>query len=41
MFVGTPTSVAPFGKTEYHGIINLKHHRSSKTRTAASAQRSC
>ena len=41
MFVGTPTSTAPFAESEYQGVINLKHHRSSKTRTAASAQRSC
>ena len=42
MFVDTPTAEPPFfQETEYEGIINLKHHRSSKARTAASAQRSC
>jgi hypothetical protein len=41
MMVDTPTSEAPFVETEYHGVIDLKHHRSSKARTAASAQRSC
>jgi hypothetical protein len=41
MFVDTPTSTAPFVETEYQGVINLKHRRSSNARTAASVQRSC
>ena len=41
MFVDTPTAEPPFfQETEYEGIINLKHRRSAKTRTAA-AQGSC
>jgi hypothetical protein len=41
MFVDTPTSTAPFVETEYEGVINLKHHRSSKSRTAGFARGAC
>jgi hypothetical protein len=42
MFVDTPTAEPPFfQETEYEGIINLKHRRSSRARSVAGAFKGC